>query len=38
MTIWKRVRRWWTELGTEEVFHEDGTSERRAMVRRSSRL
>jgi hypothetical protein len=28
----------WTLLTTEEVFREDGTSERRTMVRRSSRI
>ncbi len=38
MNILKRVRRLWTELTTEEVLHEDGTSERRSMVLRSSRL
>ena len=38
MNILKRAKRLWTVLTTEEVFHEDGTSERRAMVRRSSRI
>ena len=38
MAIWKLARRLWTELTTEEVFREDGTSERRTMVRRSSRI
>jgi hypothetical protein len=38
MTILKRAKRLWTVLTTEEVFHEDGTSERRTMIRRSSRL
>ncbi len=38
MAILKRAKRLWTVLTTEEVFHEDGTSERRAMVRRSSRI
>jgi hypothetical protein len=38
MTILKSVRRLWTVLTTEEVFREDGTSERRPMVRRSSRI
>ncbi len=38
MNILKRAVRLWTELGTREVFHEDGTSERRAMVIRSSRV
>ena len=35
MTILKRM---WTLLTTEEVFREDGTSERRTAVRRSSRI
>ena len=38
MTILKNAKRLWTLLTTEEVFREDGTSERRAMVRRSSRV
>ena len=38
MNILKRAVRLWTELGTTEVFHEDGTSERRPMVIRSSRV
>jgi hypothetical protein len=38
MTILKRAMRMWTELGTKEVLHEDGTSERRAVVLRSSRI
>ena len=38
MNILKRARRLWSELGTREVVHEDGTSERRPMVRRSSHL
>jgi hypothetical protein len=38
MTILKRAKRLWTVLTTEKVFHEDGTSERRPMVRRSSHL
>lgn len=35
MTILKRM---WTLLTTEEVFREDGTSERRTSIRRSSRV
>ena len=38
MTILKRAKRMWTLLTTEEVFREDGTSKRRTMVRRSSRI
>ena len=38
MTILKRAKRVWTLLTTEEVFREDGTSTRRTMVRRSSRV
>ena len=38
MTILKRVKRLWTVLTTEEVIREDGTSKRRGMVRRSSRI
>ena len=38
MTILKRAKRLWVLLTTEEVFREDGTSERRAIVRRSSRI
>ena len=38
MFILKRAKRLWTLLTTEEVFREDGTSERRAIVRRSSRI
>ena len=38
MNILKRAVRLWAELGTREVFREDGTSERRPMVRRSSRI
>ncbi len=38
MNILKRAVRLWTELGTREVFHEDGTSERRPVVIRSSRV
>ena len=38
MSILKRAKRLWTVLTTEEVIREDGTSERRGMVRRSSRV
>ncbi len=38
ITIWKRIKRLWTLLTTEEVFYPDGTSERRTMVRRTSRI
>ena len=38
MNILKRAARWWTELGTRESFHEDGTSERRPVIIRSSRI
>jgi hypothetical protein len=33
MTIWKRMKRVWTLLTTEEVVHLDGTSERRTVRR-----
>ncbi len=38
MNILKRAVRRWAELGTREVVHEDGTSERRQVVIRSSRI
>ena len=38
MTLWKRVKHLWTLLTTEEVFSEYGTSKRRTMVLRSSRM
>jgi hypothetical protein len=38
MNILKRAVRRWTELGTKEVVHEDGTSERRPVIVRSSRV
>jgi hypothetical protein len=38
MNIFKRARRRWAELGTREVVHEDGTSERRPVIIRSSRV
>ena len=38
MNILKRAMRRWVELATEKVVREDGTSERRTMVRRSSRI
>ena len=33
MSILKRAKRLWTVLTTEEVFHADGTSERRTASR-----
>lgn len=38
MALMKRLRRWWSLFGTEEVFHDDGTTTRRSVVLRSSRL
>ena len=38
MNAWKRLRRLWTLFGTVEVVNEDGTTTRRSMVRRSSRV
>lgn len=38
MTIWKRLKRLWALFGTEEVVNEDGTTTRRTIVRRSSRV
>ena len=38
MNILKRAVRRWAELGTKEVLHEDGTSERRQVIVRSSRV
>jgi hypothetical protein len=38
MNILKRAVRRWAELGTREVVHEDGTSERRPVIVRSSRV
>jgi hypothetical protein len=38
MNILKRAMRRWTELGTREVVHEDGTRERRQVIIRSSRV
>ncbi len=37
MTIWKRVKRLWILLTTEEVFDEHGSLGRRAVVRRAPR-
>jgi hypothetical protein len=37
MTIWKRLKRLWTLLTTEEVFDERGSRGRRTMVRRAPR-
>ena len=38
MNIWKRLKRLWALLGTEEVVNEDGTTTRRSIVLRSSRV
>ena len=38
MNILMRAVRRWAELGTREVVHEDGTSERRPIIIRSSRV
>ena len=38
MNILKRTVRWWAELGTREVTHQDGTRERRPVIIRSSRV
>ncbi len=37
MTMWKRIKRLWTLLTTEEVFDEHGSRGRRRMVRRAPR-
>jgi hypothetical protein len=37
MTIWKRIKRLWTLLTTEEVFDEHGSRGRRSVVRRVPR-
>jgi hypothetical protein len=37
MTIWKRIKRLWNLLTTEEVFDERGSLGRRTMVRRAPR-
>jgi hypothetical protein len=38
MTLWKRIKRLWALFGTEEVVNEDGTTTRRSIVLRSSRV
>jgi hypothetical protein len=38
MSTWKRLKRLWALFGTEEVVNEDGTTRRRTIVRRSSRV
>jgi hypothetical protein len=38
MNSLKRAVRRWAELGTKEVVYEDGSSERRPVVLRSSRV
>jgi hypothetical protein len=37
MTIWKRIKRLWTLLTTEEVFDEHGSLGRRTVVRKALR-
>jgi hypothetical protein len=37
MNMWKRIKRLWTLLTTEEVFDEHGSIGRRTMVRRAPR-
>jgi hypothetical protein len=38
MNTWMRLQRLWALFGTEEVINEDGTTTRRSIVRRSSRV
>jgi hypothetical protein len=38
MNTWKRLKLLWALFGTEEVVNEDGTTTRRSIVRRSSRV
>ncbi len=38
MSTWNRLKRLWALFGTEEVVNENGTTTRRAIVRRSSRV
>ena len=37
MTIWKRAKRLWILLATEEYFDESGTLGRRTVIRRAPR-
>ncbi len=37
MTFWKRAKRLWTLLTTEEVFDEHGSLGRRTVIRRAPR-
>jgi hypothetical protein len=37
MTVWKRIKRLWVLLTTEEVFDEHGSRGRRTVVRRAPR-
>jgi hypothetical protein len=37
MTNWKRIKRLWTLLTTDEVFDEHGSRGRRKIVRRAPR-
>jgi hypothetical protein len=38
MNAWKRLKRLWALFGTVEAVNEDGTTTRRTIVRRSSRV
>jgi len=38
MNTWNRLKRLWALFGTVEVVNEDGTTTRRTIVRRSSRV
>jgi hypothetical protein len=38
MNTWKRLKRLWALFGTEVVVNNDGTTTRRSIVRRSSRV
>jgi hypothetical protein len=35
MIMWKRIKRLWTLLSTEEIFGEHGSIRRRTMVRKT---
>ena len=37
MTYWKRIKRFWTLLNTEEVFDEHGSRGRQKLMRRAPR-
>ncbi len=38
MALWKHIKRLWALFGTEEAVNEDGTTTRRSIVLRSSRV